>query len=176
MKNVGIIVTGSRTLAEADRAANARIGVEQKLSGWIEGILTMPSVYGENPRIFLITGDAQGPDRFARDYFEKNEKIYARMIYRLDGVCETTTRDRPLIEKRWIAASMMQKGAKFPLVRNTVMIARSLMMDRLAFAAFKDPKSKSGGTDQTVRAASSMLVPGETFVFNAENGGFSEPG
>lgn len=175
MKNVGIIVTGSRTLADADRAEKARIGVERKLAGWIEGILTMPSVYGENPRIFVITGDAQGADKFARDYFEKNDKIYARMVYRLDGICETSTRER-VVQKRWIAASMMEKGTRFPLVRNTVMIARSLMMDRLAFAAFKDPKSKSGGTDQTVRAASAMLVPGETFVFNAENGGFSESG
>lgn len=171
MKTVAIIVTGSRSVAQHPKRDAIEQQVHAQLRQWMAAVRELKSVHGENPKIFLVTGDAVGIDAFARRFFELEQSAHGLMVYRLDGTCEATLRSGTKKIFPWIAAERVERSAKFPLVRNTAMLARTLVMDRPYYAAFKDPASKTGGTDQTIRAARDMLINGDTFVLN-EHGGF----
>lgn len=171
MKTVAIIVTGSRSVTQHPKRAAIEEQVHDRLRQWMAAVREQKSIHGDNPRIFVVTGDATGIDAYARRFFDVEQSLYGLMVYRLDGMCEAKLRSGTKKEFPWIALERVEKSAKFPLVRNATMLARTLVMDRPYYAAFKDPASKTGGTDQTVRVAKDLMINGDIFVLN-EHGGF----
>lgn len=171
MTNIGIIVSGSRSFDKHPKRSDFEQGVLGALSRWITAIESQPSVFGEDQRIFIITGDADPVDRWGREFAKRDARVRGLLVYALDGYCHIWLRNGDAKKIPWCSRKMVVRNPQFPPIRNRVMVVRSLTMDVVKLAAFKDPKSKTGGTDQTIRCAKDVGVATELFLAN-EDGGF----
>lgn len=159
-----IVASGSRSLA--GMGDKPRVAWEKLLESHLDPDVPM----------ILVTGDADGIDRWSFEWAKHHKLWKMSRVYALDGQCHQFT-PNDYSEMAWCGKAKSINPKRLPLIRNQVMLARTLALMIENSSVFVlggvDPQSKTAGTRHTLTKARELGIPAKEFVWDQTSSSFS---